>query len=57
MSYKYIDTHAHLNINAFKEDAEAVILKCKEEGVMMINVGTQQDTSKRAVDLAEQKQY
>ncbi|MCB9819483.1 TatD family hydrolase [Candidatus Nomurabacteria bacterium] len=54
MSYKYIDTHAHLNINAFKEDAEAVILKCKEEGVMMINVGTQQDTSKRAVDLAEQ---
>jgi len=53
MSYKYIDTHAHVNINAFKEDAEAVISKCKEEGVMMINVGTQQDTSKRAVELAE----
>ena len=54
MSYKYIDTHAHVNINAFKEDAEAVILKCKEEGVAMINVGTQQDTSQRAVELAEQ---
>jgi len=53
MSYKYIDTHAHVNINAFKEDAEAVISKCKEEGVMMINVGTQQDTSKRSVELAE----
>ncbi|PIR86163.1 hydrolase TatD [Candidatus Kaiserbacteria bacterium CG10_big_fil_rev_8_21_14_0_10_44_10] len=53
MSYKYIDTHAHVNINAFKEDTEAVISKCKEEGVMMINVGTQQDTSKRAMELAE----
>lgn len=53
-NYKYIDTHAHVNINAFKEDAEAVILKCEEEGVAMINVGTQQDTSKRAVELAEQ---
>ena len=54
MSYKYIDTHAHVNINAFKDDAEAVISKCKEEGVMMINVGTQTDTSQRAVELAEQ---
>ena len=52
-NYKYIDTHAHVNINAFKEDTEAVISKCKEEGVMMINVGTQQDTSQRAVELAE----
>lgn len=52
--YRYIDTHAHVNINAFQEDSEAVILRCKEEGVMMINVGTQQDTSKRAVELAEQ---
>ena len=51
--YKYIDTHAHVNINAFKEDTEAVISKCKEEGVAMINVGTQQDTSQRAVELAE----
>lgn len=54
MSYKYIDTHAHVNINAFKDDAEAVISKCKEEGVLMINVGTQTDTSQRAVELAEQ---
>ena len=52
-NYKYIDTHAHVNINAFKEDTEAVISKCKEEGVAMINVGTQQDTSQRAVELAE----
>lgn len=53
MSYRYIDTHAHLNINAFKDDAEAVISKCAQESVAIINVGTQQDTSKRAVELAE----
>jgi len=54
MSYKYIDTHAHVNINAFKDDAEAVISICADEGVVIINVGTQQDTSQRAVELAEQ---
>lgn len=52
MSYRYIDTHAHVNINAFKDDAEAVISRCAEEGVAIINVGTQQDTSKKAVELA-----
>ena len=54
MSYKYIDTHAHVNINAFKEDAGAVISRCAEEGVVVINVGTQQNTSKRAVELARE---
>lgn len=54
MSYRYIDTHAHLNINAFKDDYDAVISKCAEESVAIINVGTQQDTSKRAVELATQ---
>lgn len=54
MDYKYIDTHAHVNINAFKADAEAVIARCRDEGVVMINVGTQADTSKRAVELARE---
>lgn len=54
MIYKYIDTHAHVNINAFKDDYKAVILRCADEGVAMINVGTQQDTSQRAVKLAEE---
>lgn len=51
---RYIDTHAHLNINAFKDDYDAVISKCAQESVAIINVGTQQDTSKRAVELATQ---
>lgn len=50
--FKYIDTHAHVNINAFKDDHDAVVSKCVEENVAIINVGTQQDTSKRAVELA-----
>jgi TatD DNase family protein len=51
--YKYIDTHAHMNINAFAEDWQQVVQRCHEEGVAMINVGTQQDTSRRAVEIAE----
>lgn len=50
---KYIDTHAHVNINAFKDDWKEVVSKCEDEGVAIINVGTQQDTSKRAVEIAE----
>jgi len=53
MDYKYIDTHAHVNINAFKDDWREVAERTREEGVMHINVGTQQSTSKRAVEIAE----
>lgn len=52
--YKYIDTHSHVNINAFKDDWKEVVERTRQEGVMHINVGTQQDTSRRAVEIAEQ---
>ena len=48
-----IDTHAHLNFNAFKDDVEEVIRRCSEEKVGVINVGSQYSTSKRAVEMAE----
>jgi TatD DNase family protein len=54
MKSLFIDTHAHLNLSAFKEDALAVAKKCADEGVAVINVGTQERTSKRAVELAGQ---
>lgn len=54
MDHKYIDTHAHLNISAFKEDALDVAKKCADEGVAVINVGTKLSTSKKAVELAGQ---
>lgn len=48
-----IDTHAHLNFNAFKDDAEEVIKRCSDEKVGVINVGSEYKTSKRAVEMAE----
>lgn len=53
MSYRYIDTHAHVNINAFADDRQEVIERTREAGVAMTNVGTQIDTSRKAVELAE----
>jgi TatD DNase family protein len=52
MDLKYIDTHAHLNLSAFAHDAAAVIEKCKAEHVGVINIGTKESTSERAVELA-----
>lgn len=48
-----IDTHAHLNFNAYKEDAEDVVRRSLNNDVWMINVGSQYSTSKRAVEMAE----
>ncbi len=49
----YIDTHAHLNFAAFKNDADEVIKRTLAEGVSIVNVGSQYSTSKRAVEIAE----
>ncbi len=49
---KWIDTHAHLNLSAFASDVDAVIEKCVEESVGVINIGTKESTSARAVELA-----
>jgi len=48
-----IDTHSHLNFNAFKEDSDEVIKKTLLENIWMINVGTKYETSKSAVEMAE----
>ena len=49
---KYIDTHAHLNLVQFDADRAAVFSQCQSDGVGVINVGTRQETSQLAVDLA-----
>jgi len=48
-----IDTHAHLNFNAYKEDSDEVIRRSLGGGVWMINVGSQYKTSVRAVEIAQ----
>lgn len=48
-----IDTHAHVNFNSYKDDADEVIRRSLQDDVWMINVGSQYDTSQRAVEMAE----
>jgi TatD DNase family protein len=47
-----IDTHAHLNFNAYKEDLNEVIKRALDNNVWMINVGSQYTTSKKTVEIA-----
>ena len=48
-----IDTHAHLNFKAYKEDGDEVIKRSLKNDVWLINVGAEWDTSKRAVEYVE----
>lgn len=48
---KYIDIHAHTNFKAFEEDRDAVIFCALSNNTWVINVGTQYDTSKKAVEM------
>lgn len=50
---KYIDIHAHVNFNAFDADRDEVIKRALEGDTWVINVGTQIDTSRSAIELAE----
>jgi TatD DNase family protein len=47
-----IDTHAHINFSAFKEDSEAVIRRTLSNDTWMILVGSELKTSNRALSLA-----
>lgn len=53
MEPKYVDVHAHVNFKAYEEDRGEVIDRALSEGVWMMNVGTQKDTSAFAVEVAE----
>jgi len=48
-----IDTHCHVHFNAFKDDMDDVVRRCLAEGVQMITIGTQKDTSANGITLAE----
>lgn len=52
MEMKYIDVHTHVNLAAYNDDREDVERHTLEEGVAHINVGTQKDTSLKAVEMA-----
>jgi TatD DNase family protein len=50
---RYIDSHAHVNFSAYKDDRDQVIEDSLAQGVEIINVGSQYGTSAKAVELAE----
>jgi TatD DNase family protein len=52
----FFDAHTHVQFGAFDEDRAAVISRAKETGVRFVNVGTQKDTSRHAVELAERNE-
>jgi len=49
---KYIDIHCHVNFKAFQEDGEAVIKRALGEDTWLINIGSQDTTSSRAIEIA-----
>ncbi|MES3032167.1 MAG: TatD family hydrolase [Patescibacteria group bacterium] len=49
---KYIDIHSHVNFKAFDADRDEVIKRALENDTWVINVGTQLDTSRKAVEMA-----
>jgi TatD DNase family protein len=52
MKVKYIDIHSHINFTLFDEDRTEVIRRALENKTWLINIGTQFDTSERAVEIS-----
>ena len=48
------DTHTHVNLEQFKDDSDAVIKKCLAQDIWLINVGTDAESSRRAIALAHE---
>ncbi len=51
--FPFFDAHTHVQFAAYDADWEAVISRANASGVRFVNVGTQKETSRRAVELAE----
>ncbi|MBI2475088.1 TatD family hydrolase [Candidatus Uhrbacteria bacterium] len=47
------DTHCHVQFHSYKNDMDEVIKRTLEKGVFMITVGTQSDTSRTGLEVAE----
>lgn len=51
---KLIDTHCHIDFNAYDDDRDAIIQRAKEHGITrIINPGTDISTSQGAIELAD----
>lgn len=54
---KYFDTHCHLQFSQYDADRDAVLAQMREHGVGGIVVGTDLETSKAGVELAEKHDF
>lgn len=50
------DSHTHLNLAAFDLDRDTIINRYLKEGIFLVNVGTCFQTSKKAIEIAEEYQ-
>jgi TatD DNase family protein len=53
MNVFFIDTHAHLDASQFDPDREAVIQRALEASIQVITVGTDLESSAKAVEIAK----
>jgi len=51
---EYIDIHAHTNFSAYDADRKDVVQRALDAKIWIINIGTQQDTSKKAVYMTKE---
>ena len=54
----FVDSHAHLQWDEYKEDFNQVLANLKSAGVdLILNIGTTLETSKESVDLAQKHDF
>jgi len=51
---KLIDSHCHLNFSSFENEYKTIIADCLKKEIGVLNIGSQFDTSKRAVEIANE---
>ncbi len=50
----FFDAHTHVQFAAFDADLKETIARARDKHVWLVNVGTQKDTSRRAVEVANE---
>ena len=49
---KLFDVHTHTQFVAFKDETDAAIKRALDAGIWLVNIGTQRDTSAKAIEIA-----
>lgn len=53
MKLSYFDIHCHVNFDAYDMDRDEVIARAQGKGIGMIIVGTNKESSRKAIEIAE----